>query len=129
MSHQDNGSDSLRYNAEFQGQALQWLLSAGDWSNLKFREDCTWQPRQLVAAALVWAWSDELTLHERFFTARRIIDFLARPQRNFAGSVQAFMKLLTRWTGKLAAILCTAFRQRMQTQLAQHWLVHGFAVF
>jgi len=129
MSHQDKGSQQIRYNAEFLQQALGWLLKGGNWSSIRFREDCTWLPRQLVAAALVWAWSDELTLGERFFAARRIIDFLDRPQRNFAGSVQAFLKLLARWTEELAAILSAAFRERMQMALAERWRVHGFAVF
>src|SRR5690606_32365365 len=83
----------------------------------------------LAAAALLWAWSDELTLGERFITARKIARQLYQPQQEFAGSVQAFMKLLTRWTEVLVQAVQTAWRQRMREALAAQWTVHGWAVF
>jgi hypothetical protein len=66
---------------------------------------------------------------ERFVTARKIAEHLYRPQQDFAGSVQAFLKLLVRWTGTLVAILQAAFRRRMQEALAAEWMVQGWALF
>lgn len=129
MSHQDKDCHRCRYNAEYLKLAIHWLLSCGDWNSIQFRADCTWLPRQLAAAALLWAWSDELTLGERFVTARRIAEHLYQPQQEFAGSVQSFLKLLVRWTGSLVALLQGAFRRRMQEALAAQWTVAGWIVF
>lgn len=129
MSHQDKDCRQVRYNAEQLGQALQWLLSQVAWNSIQFREDCTWLPLQLAATALVWAWSDELTLGERFFTARRIAEYLYQPQREFATTPQAFLKLLRRWTARLVVLVQACFRERMQAVLAEQWRLHGWIVF
>src|SRR5215217_14420 len=119
MSHQDKDCRAVRYNVEYLKHALHWLLGHIDWSGVAFRDDCTWAPMQLAVTALLWAWSDELTLGERFFAARRIAEYLYRPQQEFATSWQAFSKLLVRWTNSLAGILQAALRRRMQEALPQ----------
>lgn len=129
MSHQDKDCRGVRYNAEYLKLALHWLLRQAAWNSIQFRADCTWLPRQLAAAALLWAWSDELTLGERFHTARRIAEHLYRPQQEFAGSVQAFLKLLVRWTSTLVSVVQAAFRERMQDALAGQWTVQGWVLF
>jgi IS4 transposase len=83
----------------------------------------------LTATALLWAWSDELTLGDRFKTARKIILHLFSPQRQLAASYQAFTKLLRRWTEPLISCLQAAFRERMQRELPDCWLILGFVVF
>ena len=129
MSHQDQDGCRVRYNVEQLQLALRWLLSPAAWSSIPFRQDCTWLPLQLAATALIWAWSDELTLGDRFLAARRIAEHVYRPQRQFAGSVQAFLKLLVRWTEALVAVLQAAFRCRMQDALAAQWKVGGWVLF
>jgi hypothetical protein len=129
MSHQDKVGSSPRLNAQYLRQALVWLLGRVSWKETLFREDCSWLPMQLAAAALLWAWSDESTLGERFCTARKIAQHLYQPQQEFAGSVQAFMKLLVRWTDVLVRAVQNAWRLRMQESLAAQWTVHGWAVF
>jgi hypothetical protein len=129
MSHQDKDCRRVRYNAEQLRRALHWLLGQAAWRAIRFREDCTWLPLQLAATALLWAWSDELTLGDRFLAARRIAEHLYRPQHEFAATPQAFLKLLRRWTAPLVALLQACFRQRMQTALAAHWRLHGWIVF
>ena len=129
MSHQDRDRSRVRDYAEDLKQALRWLLCHVDWSGIQFRDDCTWAPLQLVATAILWAWSDEPTLGERFFTARRIAEHLYQPQREFAGSSQAFLKMLVRWTALLVVVVQAALRRRMQEALAASWRVYGFVVY
>lgn len=129
MSHQDQDGRKVRFNYQYLRRALDWLLRTAVFSSLSFRDDCTWTAQPLAAAALLWAWSDEATLGERFQAARRIVQCLFTLQQEPAGSYQAFTKLLRRWTSHFVAILQAAFRQRMQEALAERWLLHGFAVF
>jgi hypothetical protein len=129
MSHQDKDRCQVRYNAEYLKQALHWLLCQVEWSGIQFRDDCTWAPMHLVATALLWVWSDELSLGERFFAARRIAKHLYQPQQEFASSSQAFTKLLVRWTTLIVAVVQAALRQRMQDALVSSWMLYEFIVF
>lgn len=129
MSHQDKDRCVVRTNADCLKEALRWLLCQVKWSSIQFRDDCTWAPLQLAATAILWAWSDESTLGERFFTARRIADHLYQPQREFATTSQAFLKMLVRWTTALVSLVQAALRKRMQEALAVSWTVYGFIVF
>jgi len=129
MSHQDKDRREVRYNAAHLQQALNWLLCHVAWSGIQFRKDCTWTPLQLAATALMWAWSDEATLGERFVAARRIAKHLYQPQQEFAGSWQAFLKMLLRWTEQLVVVMQAALRKRMQDALAGSWMIHDFIVF
>ena len=63
-------------NAGLLRGALRWLFRGIHWSSIQWRTDCTWSPRLLAAAALLWAWSDECNLGTRFVTARKIALFL-----------------------------------------------------
>jgi len=105
------------------------LLQGVSWRSINFRGDCTWTPLGLAWAALLWAWSDELTLVERFQTVRRIIQDLIPGQASLATSYQAFMKLLNRWTPRLIALLQAALRERMQTALSACWRVDDWLLF
>jgi hypothetical protein len=127
MSHQDQDG-RVRYNAAYLKAALHWLLGQS-LAEVRFREDCTWSPLHLAATALLWAWSDEGTLIERFVTARKITTLLYDPQQEFAESYQCFMKMLRRWTATLLAQLQAAWRRRLREALAESWEVHGFALF
>jgi IS4 transposase len=99
------------------------------WSSITFRQDCRWTSRTLAGAALLWAWSDELTLGERFRTVRRITMCVANPQQQLARTYQAFMKMLQRWTDDLVELLVLALRGRMQETLWPYWRVSGVVLF
>lgn len=129
MSHQVRDCQIVRGNAASLKEALRWLLCHVNWSGIRFRDDCSWMPRQLAATAILWAWSDEKTLHQRFLAARRIAAYANQPQREFAGSSQAFLKMLVRWTETILAAVRTALRRRMTEALAACREVHGFIVF
>src|SRR5580704_14661583 len=104
MSHRDKTSHLPQLNAGLLRWALYWLFRGIDWSSIRWRADCTWSPRLLAAAALLWAWSDESNLGTRFTTSRKIASFLFPTQDKVAGSYQAFIKLLVRWSPGLVAL-------------------------
>jgi hypothetical protein len=108
---------------------LRWLLAGVDWSTIGLRDDCRWTAERLASAALLWAWSDELTLGERFRASRRITLCLPGGQRQLAQSYQAFTKILRRWTGELTSLLGAGLRVRAQAALPDHWRVSGFVMF
>lgn len=126
MSHQDL---EVALKGDCLKQAIRWLLAGISWSSVKFRDDCTYTPQLLACTAMLWAWSNEPTLVDRFQATRSIIKFLFPLQRELAGSYQAFMKLLHRWTAVLIALVQEALRQRMQRTLDGCWEVDGFVMF
>jgi hypothetical protein len=109
--------------------ALGWLLRDVDWSSVEFRQDCTWTPRLLTAVTLIWAWSDEPTLVERFASARRLGGYLFSPAGPLSETYQCFTKLLRRWTDVLMAALQAALRERLKQELSGQWCVLGFVMF
>lgn len=118
----------MRRNSVYLLEALQWLFRGVRFSEISFRDDCTWTPRWLAAAALLWVWSGEATLTERFACSRRLVAHLCGDDVQPAGSYQAFLKLLCRWTEPLVTLLQRALRQRMQ-EMTSHWKLHGLVVF
>lgn len=128
MSHQDQHVNSVRRNSVYLLEAFQWLMAGARWDKIKLRDECTWTPRWIVAAGLLWAWSNENTLGERFRCSRRLVAQMNEDGIKPAGSYQAFLKLLCRWTGTLVPILQRALQQRMQS-LDQSWKLFGLVVF
>ncbi len=126
MSHRDQ---CVRLNVVCLRQCLRWLLAGIDWSSISLRADCFWTSRALASAALLWAWSDEPTLVERFYTVRKIIGYLDNRQQQLAGSYQAFIKLLGRWTEHLSRLIATALQVRMEQSLAENWRIGNRLVF
>lgn len=130
MSHQDTDRlNSSTPRHQDLARALDGLLEPARLKALAFRPDCTWTPRALVSAALLWAWSGEATLVDRFVQARQRVAGLAIRRRPPATTYQAFLKMLRRWTDVLAVRLIDTFRQRMQADLAERFLIHGFSLF
>src|SRR5882724_10976379 len=73
MSHQDSHRrTSSPFNLQALKDAFLWLLGTSDLSAIRFRDDCTWSPLGLVFAALLWSWSGEKSLKDRFVQARKI---------------------------------------------------------
>lgn len=128
MSHQDHG----RLHGTHAGslnQVFRWLLANVSLRGLTFRRDCSWTPRALMCAGLLWAWSDEATLNERFRASRKIIRRWLGEQLELAGSYQAFVKLLRTWTAPLRECLQAVFRERMAADFAALWTIAGWIVF
>jgi Transposase DDE domain len=108
---------------------LDWLLAGADLSAARFRDTCTWTPRGLTCAALLWTWSGEAALTERFASARKIAIRALGLGELTAKTYQAFLKMLRAWTATLAVALVVALRRRMREDLADRFLVGGYAVF
>ena len=129
MSHRDLQERPVRLNSWDLQVALAWLLRGVNWSSVQLRSDCTWTAQLLATTALLWAWSDESTLVERFFAARRIAVHLCAQSGEVAQTYQAFTKILRRWTTDLVGLLQQTLRERMQRELRDCWLVLGFVMF
>jgi len=68
MPHQGQGR-SLN-NASALRHCIETLTREADFRQVRFRSDCSWTIRALVAAALYWAWSETGTLTGRWGHAR-----------------------------------------------------------
>jgi Transposase DDE domain len=130
MSHQDtDGHTVSAAHHQALKQALDWLLKSARLSELAFREDCSWTPKGLIFLAILWAWSDEKSLTQRFFHARKVVMAMDVLSRIPAATYQAFIKMLMTWTVALSMTLIDAFRRRMQSDLSERFEVCGFQVF
>ncbi len=130
MPHQDTGCvNGSAYNHQALKRALQWLLQGVSWAGVLFRIDCTWTPQLVAMTSMLWAWSDEKTLTGRFAIARKIAWRMLASRQAPAGSYQAFIKLLRKWTTALVAAVQTLFREQMRRRLAQRFTLAGFVPF
>lgn len=108
---------------------LDWLTAEADFAGVRFRRSCTWSPRGLACTALLWAWSDEAALVDRFAAARKVALVSLGLDELTAASYQAFTKLLRAWTAALVLALAVALRHRMRGELTERFAVAGFAAF
>jgi hypothetical protein len=130
MSHQDQTVRTAppAHHQDLKA-VLDWLLAGADLSGVRFRDLCTWTPRGLICAALLWAWSGEQALTERFTWARKIAVQALGLGVLTATTYQAFLKMLRAWTAVLAVALVAVLRRRMREDLTDRFLVAGYAVF
>jgi hypothetical protein len=129
MAQQDQGRKGAESTcADELFRTLRWITATTNWRAIRLRADCTWTSLRLVFAALLWAWSDEKTLRDRFVTARKITRRLCGKQDEPATSYQAFTKLLRKWTEPLLSVLKQTFQARMPQALATVWTVAGLLV-
>ena len=130
MSHQDHGRCSgTCFHFQALNEAICWLWKEIDFSGLRLRGDCTWSARALATAALLWSWSDELTLVDRFRKARQIACKSLGIRNPPASSYQAFLKLLNKWTPHFVELLTLAFRRRMKQRFPDRLRIAGFFAF
>lgn len=130
MSHRDqDGHTASASHAQDLRRALGWLLESVDAASRRMRKDSRLSLRGLIVTALLWVWSDEPGLTQRFAQAMKIARRLFPREVTQAISYQAFLKNLRRWTEPLRSCFAAALRQRMQTDLAAYWRIGGFSVF
>ena len=129
MSHRDG--DGLIGSGSYAPElsvAVNWVLSEVEWKGVALRRDCGWAVRGLVTAALLWAWSSEAALTERFGRARRVARRLCGKGAPKSTSDQAFIKLLVRWTVRLRAGLVPALWSRREREFPDPFRIAGFVV-
>jgi len=95
MPHQDS-----RTNSAYLADALQWLFQ-GIRFERQLRGDCSWTFLWLSKTALLWAWSAETKLTERFACAQRLTTHLQGDEAKNNTSWQAFAEILRRHTSYL----------------------------
>jgi Transposase DDE domain. len=125
MPHQGQGRSACR-PAVF--AALDWLVKPEAFACLSFRKECRWTPASLVQATLLWAWSEEASLVDRFVTAQQVIAQGADGQRESV-SYQAFVKLLRRHTAVLLAAVIAALQRAVRESLSDCYRVAGYLAF
>ena len=129
MSYQDLSAENApSFCGRQLREAIRWLVNPRAFNKIQFRRDCSWTAWSLAAAAMLWAWADDSTLAGRFCSVRQIIQYSFGVQQELAGSCQAFLKMLVRWTATLKHCLSLALRQRMKRRLGR-LLVAGWAIF
>jgi len=149
MSHQDAYVKEDRLNADCLNEAFLWLFKGIDWSAIQFRIDCGWMPATFAAMALLFAWSSEPTLIDRFRSSLKIIEFLFPEERRSkpkakkgqskkrkeskhkrpSVSYQAFVKMLRTWTATYVALFQAELRRRMPALFPDLLMICGFIVF
>lgn len=130
MSQSSHGrSFATRFHFQALKAAISWLWEDIDFDGIQLRKDCTWSVKALATAALLWVWSDELTLGDRFVKGRQITCKILGIRRLPAASYQAFLKLLNKWTPRLVELLKQAFSRRMEQRFPQRLRIAGFFTF
>jgi hypothetical protein len=129
MSHRDKDcrTPSGSYAQELSA-AINGLLSKVDWTGVQFRKECGWAVPGLVAAALIWAWSSKIALKDRFAQAMKFTRGFGRHFAPVKTSYQAFVKLLTRWSGELRTCLAQAFQLLMEREFPDQFRTAGYVV-
>lgn len=122
MLHQD-----LRTNSVYLAEALQWLFKGVRFEK-KLRSDCTWNYCWLAQTALLWAWSGERKMTERFACAQRLTVHLLDENAQNLISWQAFIDSLKRHTTYVRQVFVAALRKRMLEDLGQLAKIAGFTV-
>jgi hypothetical protein len=104
------------------------LLGGIEWQSFHVRADCGWWMPGLVTTALLWAWSGELSLHERLRQALEVARSLCGRAVPKKTSYQGFIKLLVRWTEALRCELFGALRRRMEAEFPGPFRLAGFVL-
>lgn len=103
------------------------LVPAAMFAKVSLHGNINWDPKVLVLAALLWAWSDQEALTRRWQRTREILASWF-PSAFLAASYQAFIKTLTSNTAVLLAVLMIHLHAFTRTA-NPHACVHDRAVF
>jgi hypothetical protein len=108
-------------NGETLRRAVAWAVDRQIFAHLKLHGNTSWEVVELILLAVVWVWSDAVTLTAAFAEARRwSIDVLGHTSVN---TYQGLLKALVRWTGSWLPLLWNRLHQLMEEQGAKHWRV------
>lgn len=122
MLHQDS-----RTNSVCLGKALQWLFKGVHFHRTP-RTGCSWTFCWLAQTALLWAWSNERKMTERFECAQRLTLHLLGNSAQDPISWQAYIDSLRRHTAYVRQVLIAALRKRMLEELREQSMIAGFVI-
>lgn len=123
MPHQDHGCFSPAL-----GPALDWLVRSESFGSYTLRRDSVFTPATLVKLVLLWAWSEQAALTDRFAHAQEVTASPAGGQHRSV-TYQAFVKLLRRHSASLLYAVVTTLQERVRASLADSYRVAGYLVF
>ena len=131
MPHQGRkkGRRAPTCNAESLKQCRGRLFDSATFRDVQFADRCTWTPETLGAASLFWTWSADLTLTERFTTARTLTMSAFKTPEHLSSAYQPFMRMQCRWSADLVRSLTQTLRDKMKSDLATRFRTQGWAVF
>jgi len=124
MSRKQLGDSTVEFsrsNGDDLRRALDWILKCGIFKDLSFHGNTKWQPVQLVALALLWAWSSKASLTDAFTDAHRWSTklFGKAPLTTYQGLVGA----LATWTPTLIPLLWDRIHRLMEQTGGEHWRI------
>lgn len=105
-------------------QALEWFTRDASLTKVALHGNVGWQPAQLVALAVLWAWSDQQTLTGAFIQACDLA-------QGMFGEValttyQGLTGALRTHGQKLLAIFELAWHQKMEQAAGAYWRIGGW---
>lgn len=110
------------------GPALDWLVRSESFGSYALRRDSVFTPATLVKLVLLWAWSEQAALTDRFAHAQEVTASPAGDQHRSV-TYQAFVKLLRRHSASLLYAVVTTLQERVRESLADSYRVAGYLVF
>jgi hypothetical protein len=107
-------------------QAVEWFTQARSLANIAFHGNVVWQPAQLVALAVLWAWSDHRTLTGAFTQAGKLAqqmfgEVAVTTYQGLTGALRAHGQ-------KLLSVLEAAWHQEMEQVAGAYWRIGEWLV-
>jgi len=109
-------------------QALASWLPHSFFARWTLRAGLLWRPQRLLWMLLLWAWSAEQTLTERFEAALDLLRCLF-PRWRLARSYTGFCAAAARWSEPLLPAVARRLRRQLQGFAGRHWTRQGWCAF
>jgi hypothetical protein len=125
-SRMDGGKRDGRYpppktNGHDLRRALDWIVSAGIFADVRVHGNVKWKPVALVRLAIFWVWSSQPGLVEAAKEAIALITKLFGSEGVAVTSYQALTTALVRYTSQLLRPLWARLQSLMQQSSRSHW--------
>jgi Transposase DDE domain len=113
--------DCSERNRDALRSALGWICEAGIFDDLRFHGNTKWRPADLVALALSWVWSSQISLADAFTEAHKWSTkvFGQAALTTYQGLVGA----LATWTPTLMPLLWNRLQGLMEEVGGEHWRI------
>lgn len=109
-------------------EAMESLVPARLFENLKVHGNTWWTPRQLLLASALMSWREEKLLTSRFESVRELLANMLNAQA-IPASYTGYAEALARWMPRMLAPLITHFQGEVQLLAGDRWKTSGWVVF